>query len=194
MALDGRGEAVPSASTAEEAVDGGVEQRPHDGDPPAAAGREERALQAQPRLPRFRSVIAWTCSGAVAQTKCPRPASEELICKRQCMPVRSESRCLCGHLLKHHSVGTATGSGHCSSDQCKCRSFFFIVAKGSWILSRLLSVFQSRALRGAPVPTLQHKHVEHDSSTHKCTKAKCDCRRFVSPWVRPVASFSVDGF
>eukprot|EP00850_Spirogloea_muscicola_P000100 SM000001S04502 [mRNA] locus=s1:562307:563643:+ [translate_table: standard] len=124
MALDGRGGTVPPASTAEETADGGVEQRPHDGEAPAAAGREEQARQAQPRLPRLRSVIAWTCS----------------VCKRQCMPVRSESRCLCGHRLKHHSAGTATGSGHCSSNQCKCRSFFFIVAEGSWILRFAIAI------------------------------------------------------
>ena len=29
----------------------------------------------------------------------------------------------------------------------------------------------------------KHKHTEHDPVTHACTKPKCDCSKFNSPWV-----------
>ncbi|KAK3241162.1 hypothetical protein CYMTET_49051 [Cymbomonas tetramitiformis] len=30
---------------------------------------------------------------------------------------------------------------------------------------------------------IQHKHIEHDPVTHACSKPKCDCSKFDSPWV-----------
>jgi hypothetical protein len=57
----------------------------------------------------------------------------------------------------------------CKDAKCKCVEFFYIVAEGSWIL-------RCRC---------KHKHIEHDSSkkSHPCTKAKCNCDGFDSPWV-----------
>eukprot|EP00850_Spirogloea_muscicola_P011356 SM000070S21322 [mRNA] locus=s70:223106:224453:+ [translate_table: standard] len=169
MVLDGRGEAVPPASTAEEATNGGVEQRPHDGDAPVAAGREEQALQAQLRLPRFRSVKL-----VGDRLDMQRIVSQSLalfaVCKRvhACeervsLPVWAPPEapfCWHGNRVRYPVTAPA--------NQCKCRSFFFIVAEGSWILRcsckvKRCSPLSSRLLKGAPVPTLQHKHDEHDS-------------------------------
>lgn len=60
-------------------------------------------------------------------------------CKRRCFPIREESRCLCGHRLKAHvearREGLAKeGSFRCTSPQCRCQSFLYIVAEGAWIL------------------------------------------------------------
>ena len=45
-------------------------------------------------------------------------------CNRECIPVRGESRCLCGHRYKEHTKGKRFG---CAHDRCKCKSFFFVV-------------------------------------------------------------------
>ncbi|GJP43680.1 hypothetical protein CLOM_g3118 [Closterium sp. NIES-68] len=55
----------------------------------------------------------------------------------------------------------------CGRAKCACESFFFIPAQGSWIL-------RCRC---------KHKHVEHDPSSHRCTRPKCSCDKFDSPWV-----------
>lgn len=46
-------------------------------------------------------------------------------CNRECIPVRGESRCLCGHRYKEHTKGKRFG---CAHDRCKCKSFFFVVS------------------------------------------------------------------
>jgi hypothetical protein len=103
---------------------------------------------------RIKAVVTWACTS----------------CQRECIPVRDESRCLCGHRLKVHSQGPAGNPDRpfkCS--QCKCKSFFYIVAEGSWIL-------RCRC---------KHKHIEHDPVTLKCAKPACagKCAKFDSPWV-----------
>ncbi|EFN52456.1 hypothetical protein CHLNCDRAFT_138771 [Chlorella variabilis] len=85
-------------------------------------------------------------------------------CQRECIPIRSESRCLCGHRHKEHDPG---GARRCTAGKCACSGFFYIVAEGAWIL-------RCRC---------KHKHVEHAADTHACAKAGCACRRFDSPWV-----------
>ena len=97
-----------------------------------------------------RRVISWTCAS----------------CKQECIPVRRESRCLCGHRLKEHN----NESFQCDSKGCKCVHFLFIVAEGAWIL-------RCRC---------KHKHIDHDCTNkwhpcNKCTKEKC--KKFDSPWV-----------
>eukprot|EP00898_Chlorokybus_atmophyticus_P007443 jgi/Chlat1/76/Chrsp1S03029 len=100
-----------------------------------------------------KTVISWACKG----------------CERECLPVREESRCLCGHRLKAHNPSQHPKAYACADAKCKCPMFFYIVAEGSWIL-------RCRC---------KHKHVEHDPVTHACAKATCKCQRFDSPWVRP---------
>lgn len=55
-------------------------------------------------------------------------------CGRECAPIRTESRCMCGHRLREHDKPTAHGGGKCCVGKCGCRGFFYIVAEGSWIL------------------------------------------------------------
>ena len=67
--------------------------------------------------------LAWVCS----------------ICDKECIPIRSESRCLCGHRLKDHDemqTDKKNGKGiiPCKHPKCKCKAFYFIVADGAWIL------------------------------------------------------------
>ncbi len=94
------------------------------------------------------SLVKWTCQD----------------CNNECIPVRKESRCLCGHRLKEHS----NTDYKCQSKSCKCNNFFFIVAEGAWIL-------RCRC---------KHKHIEHDpsNSKHNCIKCK-NCIEFDSPWI-----------
>ena len=85
------------------------------------------------------------------------------------MPVRDESRCICGHRLKAHAKiepGSA-GPPRCLHPGCRCKGFFFILAEGSWIL-------RCRC---------KHRHTDHDPVTHACTKPGCGCGRFDSPFV-----------
>ncbi|KAF6251107.1 hypothetical protein COO60DRAFT_1275316 [Scenedesmus sp. NREL 46B-D3] len=94
-------------------------------------------------------------------------------CQRECVPIRAESRCMCGHRLKQHTQGQSAvftvliWPGRCSVPSCSCPKFSFIVAEGSWIL-------RCRC---------KHKHTEHDPASHACSKAACSCSGFSSPWV-----------
>lgn len=89
-------------------------------------------------------------------------------CKRACIPVRGESRCLCGHRYKQHKFDT-NGKCKCSVRNCQCGQFFFVVAEGAWVL-------RCRC---------KHKHTDHDPAKwpHRCTKRGCECNGFTSPWV-----------
>ena len=55
----------------------------------------------------------------------------------------------------------------CNHAKCKCKSFFFIPAEGSWVL-------RCRC---------KHRHTDHDPQTHACCKTGCQCAMFHSPWV-----------
>ncbi|KAL4422701.1 hypothetical protein ABPG75_008898 [Micractinium tetrahymenae] len=88
-------------------------------------------------------------------------------CQRECIPIRSESRCLCGHRYKEHQQDHPVGAWSCGSKGCACRGFFYIVAEGAWIL-------RCRC---------KHKHIEHSPATHACVKPGCGCSAFDSPWV-----------
>ncbi|EQC39706.1 hypothetical protein SDRG_03134 [Saprolegnia diclina VS20] len=107
-------------------------------------------------------VVKWSCN----------------TCTRECIPVREESRCLCGHRLKEHpsSVDDPRVKDAakftpfaCTMSRCVCKSFFYIVAEGAWIL-------RCRC---------KHKHIEHDAGRPPfvCKKPKCGCTGFDSPWV-----------
>ncbi|OQR97995.1 hypothetical protein THRCLA_06799 [Thraustotheca clavata] len=107
-------------------------------------------------------VVKWSC----------------ITCKRECIPVREESRCLCGHRLKEHPSNAEDPrvkdtskfkAFACTSARCACKSFFYIVAEGAWIL-------RCRC---------KHKHIDHDPSNapYHCKKPKCACSGFDSPWV-----------
>jgi hypothetical protein len=95
--------------------------------------------------------LAWICSN----------------CEQECIPIRSESRCLCGH--RHHAHRQGPGDFRCATRGCTCRAFFYIVAEGSWVLRC----------------SCKHKHTDHHSKSLKCTMAAvgCRCERFRSPWV-----------
>lgn len=89
-------------------------------------------------------------------------------CGNTCIPIRSESRCLCGHRYKEHKASSGDSAGRirfsCSSRNCACKHFFFVVAEGAWIL-------RCRC---------KHKHIEHDCSKKPfiCKKPKCQCVGF----------------
>eukprot|EP00899_Mesostigma_viride_P020761 jgi/Mesvir1/28687/Mv11179-RA.1 len=103
--------------------------------------------------PKTKKVLSWRCGE----------------CERECIPVRDESRCMCGHRLKEHGKLDSDKPLKCLNTRgCTCTKFFYIVAEGSWIL-------RCRC---------KHKHIEHDPVTHKCTKPNCkQCDKFDSPWV-----------
>ena len=86
-------------------------------------------------------------------------------CRRVCIPIREEQRCLCGHRMREHQ----DCGGRCAVARCKCRSFFYIFAEGSFVL-------RCRC---------KHKHTEHDCSAapYRCARERCACRGFDSPWV-----------
>lgn len=86
------------------------------------------------------------------------------LCNKECIPIRSESRCLCGHRQREHDKHDLAAS-KCS--RCPCASFFYIVAEGSWVLHC----------------RCKHKHTDHEPNSKRCTKPKCDCSAFDSPWV-----------
>jgi len=117
---------------------------------------EEVAGPPEPAAARFVEAIVWRCRN----------------CRKECVPLRDESRCLCGHRLKHHwKPGEAGGRAWaCKQPGCKCPCFFFLVAEGSWML-------RCRC---------KHKGVDHDPVTRRCTKPNCKaCPEggFDSPWV-----------
>mmetsp|Transcript_2363 Transcript_2363/g.5930 ORF Transcript_2363/g.5930 Transcript_2363/m.5930 type:complete len:239 (+) Transcript_2363:481-1197(+) len=88
-------------------------------------------------------------------------------CGNECVPIREESRCLCGHRMKEHEKADHSNPYQCKNTRCSCRGFFLIVAEGSWVL-------RCRC---------KHRHTDHDARTHKCTKPNCACHEFHSPWV-----------
>ncbi|KAK9824763.1 hypothetical protein WJX74_005857 [Apatococcus lobatus] len=49
-------------------------------------------------------------------------------CSCECVPIRDESRCLCGHRLRQHS--DCSRGFRCSESGCSCKRFFFIMAEG----------------------------------------------------------------
>jgi hypothetical protein len=116
-------------------------------------GEEHSAAPQAGAAPRFRDVIVWRCK----------------TCKEECVPVRSESRCLCGHRLKEHPRDERTGRHKCGAQKCACADFLFIVAEGAWVLKC----------------QCKHKAVEHNpqAGPHPCTRRGCQCLRFHSPWV-----------
>jgi hypothetical protein len=99
-----------------------------------------------------RWTVKWTCGD----------------CGNTCIPVRSESRCLCGHRYKEHKASVGDSADRirfsCASKNCACKHFFFVVAEGAWIL-------RCRC---------KHKHIEHECGTKPflCKKNKCPCVGF----------------
>jgi len=92
-------------------------------------------------------------------------------CSQQCIPVRRESRCLCGHRLKEHaSPATIDSPFSCSAKGCVCKHFKFVVAEGAWVLKC----------------RCKHKHTEHDCGKEPFACKRCpgsSCAGFDSPWV-----------
>lgn len=119
-------------------------------------------------LARPKTKIVWECN----------------TCQKQCIPIRAESRCLCGHRYKEHPAEWKRPPGPrgkdavkpanftpfaCTSRNCACSHFFYIVAEGAWVL-------RCRC---------KHKHTDHDPAAgpHPCRKPRCECEVFDSPWV-----------
>ncbi|GLC38988.1 hypothetical protein PLESTB_001781000 [Pleodorina starrii] len=119
--------------------------------PPASQSPPLPTAPAEPLPTRDVEAFAWVCG----------------TCQRECVPIRSESRCLCGHRLREHDPASSKAASRCKASKCSCRGFFFIVAEGAWVL-------RCRC---------KHKHVEHDPATRSCAKSGCSCRSFDSPWV-----------
>lgn len=86
---------------------------------------------------------------------------------QSCIPIRGESRCLCGCRKKVHKWDGKRF--RCSKPRCKCKHFFFIVAEGAWKL-------RCRC---------KHAATDHNPAPgkHECTRSGCKCNGFVSPWV-----------
>ncbi|KAF0723524.1 hypothetical protein Ae201684P_012367 [Aphanomyces euteiches] len=102
-------------------------------------------------------VVKWSC------TTCNRESHEGL-------NVAGGSS---GHRLKQHPATPSEGDKNrskpfaCTALKCPCRSFYYIVAEGAWIL-------RCRC---------KHKHIDHDPTSYQCLKPKCLCDAFDSPWV-----------
>lgn len=78
---------------------------------------------------RQKTIIVWQCLDCMAA----RPDDHS-----GCVPVRDESRCICGHRLKAHAK-IEPGSikpPRCLHPGCRCKGFFFILAEGGTILQR----------------------------------------------------------
>ncbi|GAB5356548.1 hypothetical protein AAMO2058_000299400 [Amorphochlora amoebiformis] len=104
---------------------------------------------------KMQATIVWQCNN----------------CWKECLPVRGESWCLCGHRKKYHKE-TPDGKFKCfmRGKNCACEHFYYIPAQGSWIL-------RCRC---------KHKHTDHDPTPgpHKCKRKSCKtCKGFHSPWV-----------
>ncbi|KAK3241166.1 hypothetical protein CYMTET_49055 [Cymbomonas tetramitiformis] len=90
--------------------------------PPAPDGTPAMRVPPEPMgLPcktRTRTVLRWGCND----------------CGKECVPVRDESRCMCGHRLREHAKSEEERPFKCNRNGCRCKHFFYIVAEGSWIL------------------------------------------------------------
>ena len=87
-------------------------------------------------------------------------------CNHECIPIRRESRCLCGHRMKEHKA-IGDNPYKCSARGCACSQFFFVVAEGAWVLKC----------------RCKHKHVDHHpNESYTCRKC-ASCTGFDSPWV-----------
>lgn len=152
-------EAASSHSTKQACVDQGPVKRVN-----GTSGVASASTASSSSAPALRCSVQWLCQ------ECSPPHA--------CIPVRSESRCLCGHRYKEHKmqpprpgeeVRPENVKYKCGCKGCACKHFFFIVAEGAWIL-------RCRC---------KHKHIEHDcgSQPFKCKKPRCSCNGFDSPWV-----------
>lgn len=86
-------------------------------------------------------------------------------CTRECVQIRSESRCLCGHRFKEHT-DTEDAGRSCTAKNCTCGHFDYVFAQGSFIL-------RCRC---------KHKHIEHCPVTKSCRRCE-SCEKFDSPFV-----------
>ena len=134
------------------------------GPPPPRPGPRAIIKATDGKKPAKRYDVIWECNK----------------CKKQCLPIRGESWCLCGHRRKVHKqvigkdgkisikcTSRARGSG---GGKCKCEHFYYIAAQGAWIL-------RCRC---------KHKHIDHNPAPgkHVCTRKSCKkCVGFDSPWV-----------
>lgn len=138
--------------------------------------------------------ISWTCTQ----------------CQRSCLPVRSESRCLCGHRLKEHDTpdaaagrfatpdhgedqpaSTVAGSRTMKADSSACLlPLQFTTYRAYCGLRRCRSArcackrFTYIVAEGAWILrcSCKHKHTDHDPNTWACCKSSCRCTCFHSPW------------
>lgn len=135
-----------------------------------AKGSAQHQHERQPMvMQKTKMKVIWSCD----------------VCQRECIPVREQSRCLCGHRLQDHPTKRPSDSDKsalarqnrgryrkplaCCRDRCKCEKFYYVVAEGAWIL-------RCRC---------KHKSTDHDPAPgrHKCKRPRCDCSGFDSPWV-----------
>ncbi len=112
--------------------------------------------QATARKPKMRMDVEWRCKN----------------CNKECLPIREESWCLCGHRRKDHKMVKRNGKVYfvCNSRQkCPCKNFYYIPAQGMWILRC----------------KCKHKHTDHDPKPgkHACMRRNCKCKGYGSPWV-----------
>eukprot|EP01004_Peranema_trichophorum_P009025 NODE_7769_length_744_cov_17.552335_g7155_i0.p1 GENE.NODE_7769_length_744_cov_17.552335_g7155_i0~~NODE_7769_length_744_cov_17.552335_g7155_i0.p1 ORF type:complete len:221 (-),score=32.11 NODE_7769_length_744_cov_17.552335_g7155_i0:81-704(-) len=104
-----------------------------------------------------RKVLLWKCDG----------------CDKGCVTIREECRCMCGHRWREHQHKQEKNGTCCNVSRCPCKSFFYIVAEGTWVLHC----------------RCKHKHIDHDPRPpYKCNKCATkptspQCNGFDSPWV-----------
>lgn len=92
------------------------------------SGSDDGGVQMR-MVERQKTIIVWQCLDCMAA----RPDDHS-----GCVPVRDESRCICGHRLKAHAK-IEPGSikpPRCLHPGCRCKGFFFILAEGGTILHR----------------------------------------------------------
>ena len=170
-----------------------IEHSKHDNFSPALSARHNNLISVDRTLLDQESFIDSTpVANLLLESNSLKPTMSVSVkwicnsCSNQCLPVIRESRCLCGHRMKEHppnyyfsSEGATKSDTNrppfmpCVAKNCKCKSFLYVVAEGSWVL-------RCRC---------KHKHIEHDCSRapFTCLNQKCVrenlCQGFDSPWV-----------
>uniref|UniRef100_A0A0G4FMJ3 Protein FAM221A n=1 Tax=Chromera velia CCMP2878 TaxID=1169474 RepID=A0A0G4FMJ3_9ALVE len=132
----------------------------------------------------WKTIVKWSCDH----------------CKTECIPVREESRCLCGHRLKDHEWvpekersrererGRQAGRSRKSENSESERGG----SAGGGGAGRLVckrngcecGSFFYVVAEGAWVLrcSCKHKHTDHSPNSHRCRRNNCKCERFFSPW------------
>ena len=158
----------------------------------ASANGIDRPLFAGQTVYRTIEHFSWRCSS----------------CSRDCIPIRSESRCLCGHRLKEHSRQASGNHRYAlyTSNQAmynikdsSCSRWFLWITTALESTRTHIRTMQRRCTHAKCcckafffIPAegswilkcrCKHRHTDHNPITHACSKPGCKCMQFGSPWV-----------